>query len=47
MIPVSQFQAEITKISVQCQIFLIKWCAANNLGLNLDKTNIMKFITKN
>jgi len=26
---------------------MIKWFAANNLFLNLDKTNIMKFITKN
>jgi len=26
---------------------MIKWFAANNLVLNLDKTNIMKFITKN
>jgi len=25
----------------------IKWFAANNLGLNLDETNILKFITKN
>ena len=24
-----------------------KWIAANKLVLNLDKTNIMKFITKN
>jgi len=24
----------------------IKWFAANNLVLNLDKTNIMKFIKK-
>ena len=26
---------------------MIKWFAANNLVLHLDKTNIMKFITKN
>ena len=26
---------------------MIKWFAANNLGLNLDKTNIMKHVTKN
>jgi hypothetical protein len=26
---------------------MIKWFAANNLVLNLDKMNIMKFITKN
>ena len=26
---------------------MIKWFAANNLALNLDKMNIMKFITKN
>jgi hypothetical protein len=26
---------------------LIKWFVANNLVLNLDKTNVMKFITKN
>ena len=26
---------------------MIKWFAVNNLILNLDKTNIMKFITKN
>jgi hypothetical protein len=26
---------------------MIKWFAANNLVLNLDKTNIMQFITKN
>ena len=26
---------------------MIKWLAANNLVLSLDKTNIMKFITKN
>jgi len=26
---------------------MIKWFAANNLVLNLDKTNIMKFITRN
>jgi len=26
---------------------LIKWFAANNLVLNIDKTNIIKFITKN
>jgi hypothetical protein len=26
---------------------LIKWFAANNLFLNLDKMNIMKFKTKN
>ena len=26
---------------------IIKWFAANNLGLNLDKTNVLKFITKN
>ena len=26
---------------------MIKWFAANNLVLNLDKTNIMKFITQN
>ena len=25
---------------------MIKWFAANNLVLNLDKTNIMKLITK-
>jgi len=25
----------------------IKWFAANGLVLNLDKTNVMKFITKN
>jgi hypothetical protein len=25
----------------------IRWCAANNLVLNLDKTNIMKFTTNN
>ena len=25
---------------------LIKWFAANNLVLNFDKTNIMKFVTK-
>jgi len=25
----------------------IKWFAANNLVPNLDKTNIMKFVTKN
>ena len=33
------------KSSSICHI--IKWFAANNLVLNLDKTNIMKFITKN
>jgi hypothetical protein len=26
---------------------MIKWFAANNLVLNLDKTNMMKFIKKN
>ena len=26
---------------------VIEWFAANNLVLNLDKRNIMKFITKN
>jgi len=26
---------------------MIKWFAANNLVLNLDKTNVMKFIIKN
>jgi hypothetical protein len=26
---------------------MIKWCATNNLVLNLDTTNTMKFITKN
>jgi len=26
---------------------LIKWFAANNLVLNLDKTNVMMFVTKN
>ena len=26
---------------------MIKWSAANNLVLNLDKVNIMKFIAKN
>jgi len=26
---------------------MIKWFAANNVVLNLNKTNIMKFITKN
>jgi len=26
---------------------MIKWFAANNLVINLDKTNIIKFITKN
>jgi hypothetical protein len=26
---------------------MIKWFAAHNLALNLDKTNKMKFITKN
>jgi hypothetical protein len=26
---------------------MIKWFAANNLVLNFDKMNIMKFITKN
>ena len=26
---------------------MIKWFAVNNLVINLDKTNIMKFITKN
>ena len=26
---------------------VIEWFAANNLVLNLDKTNIIKFITKN
>jgi len=26
---------------------MIKWFAANNLVLNLDKTNIMKFMTEN
>jgi hypothetical protein len=26
---------------------MIKWIVANNLVLNLDKMNIMKFITKN
>ena len=26
---------------------MIKWFAANNLVLNLDKENIMKLITKN
>ena len=26
---------------------MIKWFAANNLVLNLDKTSIMKFIAKN
>jgi hypothetical protein len=26
---------------------MIKWFAANNLVLNLDKTNKMKFISKN
>jgi len=26
---------------------MIKWFAANNLVLNVDATNIMKFITKN
>ena len=26
---------------------MIKWFADNNLVLNIDKTNIMKFITKN
>jgi hypothetical protein len=26
---------------------MIKWFVANNLVLNLDKTNIMKFVTKN
>jgi len=27
--------------------YIIKWFPANNLVLNLHKTNIMKFITKN
>jgi hypothetical protein len=27
--------------------YMIKWFAANKLVLNLDKTNIMKFITNN
>ena len=27
--------------------YIIKWFPANNLVLNFDKTNIMKFITKN
>jgi hypothetical protein len=27
--------------------YVIKWFAANNKVLNLDKTNIMKFIIKN
>jgi hypothetical protein len=26
---------------------MIKWFAANNLVINLEKTNIMEFITKN
>jgi len=26
---------------------MIKWFATNNLLLNLDKTNIIKFVTKN
>jgi len=26
---------------------MIKWFAANNFVINFDKTNIMKFITKN
>ena len=26
---------------------MIKWCAANSLVLNLDKTNVMKFTAKN
>jgi hypothetical protein len=26
---------------------MIKWFAANNVVINFDKTNIMKFITKN
>ena len=26
---------------------MIKWFAVNSIVLNLDKTNIMKFITKN
>jgi hypothetical protein len=26
---------------------MVKWFAANNYVLNLNKTNIMKFITKN
>ena len=50
MTQVSQFQAEISKISVQCQIqfsFMIKRFAVDNLVLNLDKTNIMKSITNN
>jgi hypothetical protein len=43
---VSIFQAENLKISVQSHG--IKWFAANNnLVLNLDKMNIMKFTTKN
>jgi hypothetical protein len=26
---------------------MIEWFAANKLGLNLEKTNIMKFVTSN
>jgi hypothetical protein len=26
---------------------MIKWLAANNLVLNLDKMNVMQFVTKN
>jgi len=34
----------VSNLVISC---VIKWFAANNLLLNVDKINIMKFITKN
>jgi len=42
----SLFQAEIS-LSNLVLSRMIKWFAAISLVRNLDKTNIMKFITKN
>ena len=46
MILGSQFQAEIS-VSNLFLSRMIKGFAANNLVLNLVKTNVMKFITTN
>jgi hypothetical protein len=43
---VSYFQAEIS-VSDLFLARMVKWFASINLVRNLDKTNIMKFITKN
>jgi hypothetical protein len=38
---------EFCSVSNLVFFHVIKWFVANNLVLNLDKTSIMKFITKN